>query len=163
MKSPRVLYWFRTDLRLHDSPALQAALDLQPECLWPIWCWDPHYVYRARVGPNRWRFLLDCMQDVSESLTKLNPKSKLFVLREAPQTLLPKLFKAWGVTHLVFEKDTDGYARQRDQEIMRLAGACGVQVVTRYGRTLWDPDRVVAGNGGKPTMTIMQLQKVCFV
>ena len=53
----RVIYWFRTDLRLHDSPALHAALDLKPECLYPIWCWDPHYVYRARVGPNRWQFL----------------------------------------------------------------------------------------------------------
>lgn len=55
---PRVIYWFRTDLRLHDSPALKAALDLQPEFFYPIWTWDPHYVYRARVGPNRWQFLL---------------------------------------------------------------------------------------------------------
>ena len=54
---PRVIYWFRTDLRLHDSPALKAALDLKPECLYPVWCWDPHYVYRARVGPNRWQYL----------------------------------------------------------------------------------------------------------
>jgi cryptochrome len=54
---PRVIYWFRTDLRLHDSPALKAALDLGPECLYPIWTWDPHYVYRARVGPNRWKYL----------------------------------------------------------------------------------------------------------
>ena len=57
MAKPRVIYWFRTDLRLHDSPALKAALDLDPECLWPIWTWDPHYVYRARVGPNRWQYL----------------------------------------------------------------------------------------------------------
>lgn len=34
---PRVIYWFRTDLRLHDSPALAAALDLQPAVLVPIW------------------------------------------------------------------------------------------------------------------------------
>ena len=54
---PRVIYWFRTDLRLHDSPALKAALDLKPEYLYPVWCWDPHYVYRARVGPNRWQYL----------------------------------------------------------------------------------------------------------
>ena len=54
---PRVLYWFRTDLRLHDSPGLKAAIDLNPECLYPIWTWDPHYVYHARVGPNRWQFL----------------------------------------------------------------------------------------------------------
>jgi len=56
---PRVIYWFRTDLRLHDSPALKAALGLDPEVLYPIWTWDPHYVYRARVGPNRWQFLYD--------------------------------------------------------------------------------------------------------
>jgi hypothetical protein len=57
MGKPRVIYWFRTDLRLHDSPALKAALDLSPEAFWPIWTWDPHYVYHARVGVNRWQFL----------------------------------------------------------------------------------------------------------
>ena len=60
---PRVIYWFRTDLRLHDSPALKAALDLNPEVLYPIWTWDPHYVYRARVGPNRWQFLYVARKD----------------------------------------------------------------------------------------------------
>lgn len=155
---PRVIYWFRTDLRLHDSPALAAALELKPECLWPIWCWDPHYVYRARVGPNRWQYLLDCQQDVSNHITKLNPKSKLYVLREAPQTLLPKLFRAWKVTHLVFEKDTDAYARSRDEEVMEKAKEAGVQVIVKYGKTLWDPDAIVEANNDKPTMSISQLQ-----
>jgi deoxyribodipyrimidine photolyase len=27
----RILYWFRTDLRTHDSPALQAALNLEQD------------------------------------------------------------------------------------------------------------------------------------
>ena len=154
----RVLYWFRTDLRLHDSPALTAALDLQPTAFYPVWCWDPHYVYRARVGPNRWQFLLDCQNDLSASITKLNKKSKLFVLREAPQTLLPKLFKAWNITHLAFEKDVDGYGRDRDGKIIEEAKKAGVEVVIRSGRTLWDSDQVVEHNNGKPTMSITQLQ-----
>ncbi|KAG6059246.1 hypothetical protein E4U17_006620 [Claviceps sp. LM77 group G4] len=157
MTKPRVIYWFRTDLRLHDSPALKAALDLQPAVLWPIFTWDPHYVYRARGGVNRWQFLLDCQNDLSESITKLNPKSKLFVLREGPQTLLPKLFKAWKVTHLVFEKDTDSYARERDEAISKAAKEAGVEVVVRSGRTLWDCDQVVAKHGGKPTMSMTAL------
>ncbi|TQN64620.1 Cryptochrome-1 [Colletotrichum shisoi] len=155
---PRVIYWFRTDLRLHDSPALAAALALEPAVLWPIFTWDPHYVYRARGGLNRWQFLLDCQNDLSESISKLNPKSKLFVLREGPQTLFPKLFKAWGVTHLVFEKDTDAYARERDEVVMRAAEAAGVEVIVRSGRTLWDSDAVVEKHGGKPTMSMSQLQ-----
>ncbi|KAK7429993.1 hypothetical protein QQZ08_003382 [Neonectria magnoliae] len=158
MTKPRVIYWFRTDLRLHDSPALQAALDLDPGVFWPIFTWDPHYVYRARGGLNRWQFLLDCQNDLSESITKLNPKSKLFVLREAPQTLFPNLFKFWKATHLVFEKDTDAYARERDSIVVQAAKDAGVEVIIRSGRTLWDSDQVVAKHGGKPTMSISQLQ-----
>ncbi|KAI2612418.1 Cryptochrome/photolyase FAD-binding domain-containing protein [Hypoxylon fragiforme] len=158
MGKPRVVYWFRTDLRLHDSPALRAALDLDPATLWPIFTWDPHYVYRAKGGVNRWQYLLDCQADLSASIQKLNSKSKLFILREAPQTLFPKLFKAWNVTHLVFERDTDAYARSRDKAVTTLAENAGVKVITRYGRTLWDSDEVVAYHGGNPTMSITQLQ-----
>lgn len=158
MSKPRVIYWFRTDLRLHDSPALKAALDLKPDCLYPIWTWDPHYVYRARVGPNRWQYLLDCQKDLSKSITKVNPQSKLFVIREAPQTLFPKLFKAWQITHLVFEKDTDAYGRERDEQVMELAKTAGVEVVVKTGRTLYDPDELVRQNHGKPTMSINQVQ-----
>lgn len=158
MVKPRVIYWFRTDLRLHDSPALAAALDLKPECLYPIWTWDPHYVYRARVGVNRWQFLIDCQNDVSKNITKLNKKSKLLVLREAPQTLFPKLLKAWKITHLVFEKDTDAYARERDEKIIEIARGMNVQVIIKTGRTLYDPDDLVKQHGGKPTMSITQVQ-----
>jgi cryptochrome len=101
---------------------------------------------------------LDCQHDLSNSIQKLNPKSKLFVLREAPQTLFPKLFSAWKVTHLIFEKDTDSYARERDKVVIDAAKTAGVEVVSRYGRTLWDSDEIVAKNGGKPTMSITQLQ-----
>ena len=105
---------------------------------------------------------LDCQSDVSASITKLNPKSKLHVIREAPQTLLPKLFKAWKVTHLVFEKDTDAYARERDKVVQKLAQDAGVEVVVRVGRTLYDPDELVSANGGRPTMSISQVQKVIY-
>lgn len=115
---------------------------------------DPRKTLPARARTKR----LDCQNDLSASITKLNSKSKLFVLREAPQTLLPRLFRAWRVTHLVFEKDTDAYARDRDADVVRSARAAGVEVVIRPGRTLWDSDDVVRANGGKPTMSTTQLQ-----
>jgi len=105
---------------------------------------------------------LDCQSNLSTSITKLNPKSKLFVIREAPQTLLPKLFKAWRVTHLVFEKDTDAYARDRDDEVRILAKEAGVEIIVKTGRTLYDPDELVKENGGRPTMSISQVEKVIF-
>ena len=103
---------------------------------------------------------LDCQSNLSSSITRLNPKSKLFVVREAPQTVLIKLFKAWNISHLVFEKDTDAYARDRDVKVMKMANEAGVQVIVKTGRTLYDPDELVKANGGKPTMSITQVQNV---
>ena len=103
---------------------------------------------------------LDCQSDLSASITKLNPRSRLFLIREAPQTLFPKLFRAWSISHLVFEKDTDAYGRDRDAQVMRIAKDAGVEVIVRVGRTLYDPDRLVQENGGKPTMSIAQVTRV---
>jgi cryptochrome len=158
-KATVVLYWHRTDLRLHDSPALQAALSLNPTTFIPLWTWDPHYVYKSRVGPNRWSHLLQSQTDLSNSYKALNPHQKLWVVREAPQTVLPKLWARWGVTHLVFEKDCDAYARARDEVVVRLAEEAGVEVIVRSGRTLFDVDEIVAKNGGKATMSMAQIEK----
>lgn len=62
----------------------------------------------------------------------------------------------------MFEKDTDAYARDRDGEVVELAKQAGVEVVVRMGRTLYDPDDLVKANGGKPTMSITQVQHVRF-
>ncbi|KAF7596870.1 hypothetical protein BBP40_011915 [Aspergillus hancockii] len=156
---PVALYWHRTDLRLHDSPGLHAALALKPAVFIPIWTWDPHYVYRARVGPNRWKLLLESQSDLSDSYHKLNPKQTHWVVREEPQTLLPKLWKQWEVTHLVFEKDTDAYARDRDTAVTRLAEKDGVESNCQAGRNLFDPDQIVRRNDGKPTMNMSQVRK----
>ena len=74
--------------------------------------------------------------------------------------MLPKLFKAWKISHLVFEKDTDAYARERDEKVIKLAKDAGVQIVIKTGRTLYDPDDLVKANGGKPTMSITQVEHV---
>lgn len=74
--------------------------------------------------------------------------------------MLEKLFRAWKISHLVFEKDTDAYARDRDEKIIEMAREVGVKVITRVGRTLYDPDELVKANGGKPTMSITQVQNV---
>lgn len=59
---------------------------------------------------------------------------------------------------MVFEKDTDAYARDRDSEIKRAAEEAGVEVIIKSGRTLWDSDELVNKNHEKPTMSISQVQ-----
>ena len=74
--------------------------------------------------------------------------------------MLVKLFKAWKISHLVFEKDTDAYARDRDDDVIRQAKDAGVEVIVKMGRTLYDIDELVKANGGKPTMSISQVEHV---
>lgn len=159
-KSARVLYWFRTDLRLHDSPALHAALDLKPAALFPVWCWDPNYVYKHRVGINRFRFLLESMNVLSENITSTQSNSQLLVVRGEPTELLPELWKRWNITHLVIEKDPSAYGRRRDTLILEAAKKNNVEVVAVQGHHLYDPEEVVKRNKGKPTMAINTLQKI---
>ncbi|KAJ3114416.1 hypothetical protein HK100_001667 [Physocladia obscura] len=156
----RVMFWFRTDLRLHDSPALQAALSLNPSALFPVWCWDPNYVYKHRVGINRFRFLLESMQTLSDRITEIEPNSQLLVVRGEPTYLLPLLWSRWRITHLVFEKDTSAYGRRRDAAILAAAKTASVIVVAVQGHHLYDPEEVTRRNKGKPTMTISSLQKI---
>ena len=35
-----------------------------------------------------------------------------------------------------------------------------MEVIVKMGRTLYDPDELVKANGGKPTMSITQVQRV---
>jgi len=97
------------------------------------------------------------MRDVSESLTALNPKQKIHVVRRAPGKVMAELLRRWKVDVLVFERDTDAYARVRDEEVVVIAEGLGVKVVSVSGRTLFDSDEVVKANGGKPTMSMNQL------
>lgn len=161
MAGARVVWWIRTDLRLHDNLALSAALDLKPDVLYPIWTWDPHYVYHSRVSPNRWRFLLDCQTDLSESIReKTDGKNGLLVLRGNPETCLHQALESWKITHLVFEKDTDTYGMKRDKRVIAMAESLGVKVITKLGRTLYDPEKLTSLNHGKSIYNISAVQKL---
>lgn len=66
------IHWFRKGLRLHDNPALMAALRDCKE-LYPVFILDPH-LYNTRVGLNYWRFLIGALKDLDCSLRKLNSR-----------------------------------------------------------------------------------------
>lgn len=123
------------------------------------------------------------MQNLSDSLTNLNPRQKLLVLRGGPVEVLPLVWKEWGITHLVFEKvcpvfflvsviylifgsnrkDTAAYARQRDAQILDLikTQAPHIKVIVKHGHNLYDPELVVSkGNAGKAITTLNGWKKV---
>ncbi|KAL7412452.1 DNA photolyase [Mrakia frigida] len=159
-RRPKVVHWFRTDLRVHDSPSLAKALELDPETLTCVWTWDPAYVYSHRVGHLRWSFLLESMQVLSDQLTKINKDQRLVVLKGEPTKVWDWVFKEWeGVTHLVYEVDTSAYALQRDKQVLLLAKSLGITVVPVLGHTLYDVPSIIKKNNNAPTTTVAQWGK----
>ncbi|XP_062617610.1 cryptochrome-1-like [Saccostrea cucullata] len=151
------IHWFRKGLRLHDNPALLAAIKIA-EDVKPVFILDPWFPKNANVGINRWRFLLQTLQNLDDNLKKIN--SRLYVVRGKPAEVFPQLFKDWGVSHLTFEEDTEPYAVKRDAEITKLAEQHKVKVTSCVSHTLYDTQRTISKNGGKAPLTYQRLQTV---
>lgn len=165
----RAIVWFRHDLRLHDNLAMHAAIRaVQAEAaamgqgsddamaILPIYI--IHRPVRKRCGAVRFQFLLECLQDLRESLTRA--RSQLLVMRGDAAEVLQVLLPSWGITDLFFEESVMPYAIARDGSIRNLAAHFGVNVHSFRGATLYDSRAIIAKNGGQVPMRFEDLLKL---
>uniref|UniRef100_A0A4W3KCE6 Cryptochrome circadian regulator 2 n=1 Tax=Callorhinchus milii TaxID=7868 RepID=A0A4W3KCE6_CALMI len=151
------VHWFRKGLRLHDNPALQAAVS-GADTVRSVYILDPWFAGSSNVRINKWRFLLQCLEDLDISLRKL--KSRLFVVRGQPTDVFPRLFKEWNVTRLTFEYDSEPFGKERDVAIVNLARKAGVETIVHTSHTLYDVNRIIEANGNKPPLTYKRFQAI---
>ncbi|XP_076857223.1 cryptochrome circadian regulator 3b [Brachyhypopomus gauderio] len=149
------IHWFRKGLRLHDNPALLEAAR-GADTLRCVYFLDPWFAGSSALGVNRWRFLLQCLEDLDFRLRKLN--SRLFVIRGQPANIFPRLFKEWRTNRLTFECDSEPYGKERDAIIRKQACEAGVEVVVKVSHTLYDLDRILQLNRGQPPLTYKLFQ-----
>ncbi|WP_407541812.1 deoxyribodipyrimidine photo-lyase (plasmid) [Deinococcus radiomollis] len=142
---PASLLWFRKGLRLHDNPALHAALE-GAVALYPVFVLDPTLLGPARVGVNRTAFLLESLRALDAGLKERG--SRLIVLRGEPLAELERVMMQWRIGRLVFEADTEPYARVRDAGAAELARRLGAELKTPGGHTLYDPGVLAEAAGG---------------
>uniref|UniRef100_A0A8C7X9I5 Cryptochrome-1 n=1 Tax=Oryzias sinensis TaxID=183150 RepID=A0A8C7X9I5_9TELE len=149
------IHWFRKGLRLHDNPSLKESL-LGADTVRCVYILDPWFAGSSNVGINRWRFLLQSLEDLDASLRKLN--SRLFVIRGQPTDVFPRLFKEWKIARLSYEYDSEPFGKERDAAIKKLASEAGVEVTVRVSHTLYDLDRIIELNGGQSPLTYKRFQ-----
>ncbi|KAK5876616.1 hypothetical protein CesoFtcFv8_025951 [Champsocephalus esox] len=149
------IHWFRKGLRLHDNPSLKDSL-LGADTVRCVYILDPWFAGSSNVGINRWRFLLQSLEDLDSSLRKLN--SRLFVIRGQPTDVFPRLFKEWNISRLSFEYDSEPFGKERDAAIKKLACEAGVEVTVRISHTLYDLDKIIELNGGQSPLTYKRFQ-----
>lgn len=114
MSDAPVIMWFRSDLRLTDNTAFNAALRSGARVI-PLFVLDPAILYGQRTGAPRVAFLLKALAALDESLQKYG--SMLIVLQGNPVVEIPGFIAHTGATALYLNRDTSPYALRRDEAV----------------------------------------------
>jgi len=137
------LVWFRADLRLHDHAALQAATKAcrSVAC---VFCFDPRE-YEAsqspgcdRNGPYRTTFLLQCVQDLRETMRKRG--GELHVRIGKPEQVLPEMARKLGAKKVYTHGEATVEDMRVEQAVKKALGNAGVKLETHWASTLYHID-----------------------
>jgi deoxyribodipyrimidine photo-lyase len=113
-----VVVLFSRDLRVHDHPALAAAVR-EADRVVPLFVFDDAILGRGFARPNRLRFLLDSLADLDASLTDLG--GRLFLRRGDVVAETLAVVAEAGAEAVFTSHDVSGFAARRRQ---RLGAAC---------------------------------------
>jgi deoxyribodipyrimidine photo-lyase len=136
---------FTRDLRLHDNPALDAAVTRAAEVL-PFFVLDDRLVTGPRAAPGRVRFLVEALADLRSSLRGRG--GDLVIRRGDPVTEVIRLAGEAGADGVFCADDVSGYAAGVRR---RLAAACRgarLELALCPGVTVVPPGELRPSGGG---------------
>jgi deoxyribodipyrimidine photo-lyase len=139
------LVWFRRDLRLHDHPALRAAVAASERVV-PMFCFDPRLLEGSHASGPRTQFMLECLAALDAGLRDRG--SGLVVRHGHPERELLALTRELDVRTVHLSADVGGFARGRDGRIVRALREAGIEAVLHPGTFAVDNlDQVRTGAG----------------
>ena len=106
-KPSTIIVWYRADLRVHDHPALAAAVR-DADAVVPVFIFDDTLLNGKFASANRNRFLLECLSDLRQSLKQrsgdlvvrrgkvLSPQARAFVELIQPDLFAPRQYDDTG-------------------------------------------------------------------
>ncbi len=142
--SELTLVWLRSDLRLHDNPALLAAS--QRGTVIPVFIWSPEEEDPWSPGAaSRW-WLHHSLDALSSSLEARGSK---LVLRGGPSIeSLRALLEDSGATAVYWSHRYEPAVRARDAEVARALAADGIETASFNASLLHEPWEVETRAGG---------------
>jgi len=141
------LLWLRRDLRLHDHPALRAALE-QSDGLIVVFCFDQRLLSGPHASGPRTQFLLECLADLDRSLRERD--GRLVVRRGPPERELPALARACGARSVHFSADAGPFARERESRVSEALARSGIETQSHPGLFVVDDLESIRTGAGRP-------------
>jgi deoxyribodipyrimidine photo-lyase len=141
------IVWFRRDLRVHDQPALRAALD-SDECVVPIFCFDDRLLHGRHASGSRTQFLIDCVRELDTALRERG--SGLVIRHGPPERELAELAAQLEAERLHFTGDVSPFARKRGERTRKALARVGVELHAHPGLNVVDDIAGVRTQAGEP-------------
>jgi len=142
---PTAIVLFTRDLRVHDHPALTAAV-AEGGAVLALFVLDERILGSRYAAPNRLSNLVDALADLRSSLRERG--GELVIRRGDPIDELRTLVTAVGAGSIHLSRDVSSFAVAREGALGRLGRELGVAVTVHPGVTLVEPDGLLASGGG---------------
>jgi deoxyribodipyrimidine photo-lyase len=138
------LLWLTRDLRLHDHPALRAAVDAGGGVI-PVFCLDDRLLSGRHASAARTQFMLECLEELDERL------GRMLVFRWGwPERELPALAHEVDATEVHFSADSGPFARRRIERVTHALREADVESHAHPGLHAVDDLDVIRTGQGKP-------------
>ncbi|MCJ7712310.1 MAG: DNA photolyase family protein, partial [Chloroflexi bacterium] len=136
--------WFRRDLRVHDHPALAAAVEAADRVV-PVFVLDDALLRGRWPAANRLWFMRESVAALSRELAVRG--AALRVLRGRPADILPALARETAAGGVYLTRDATPYGRRRDREVGARLSEAGVALHAKRGLYVHEPDEVLTRDG----------------
>ncbi|WP_438483441.1 cryptochrome/photolyase family protein [Oleiharenicola lentus] len=139
------IVWFRQDLRLHDNPALTAALKSGGAVI-PVYIFDEQGEGDWRIGgASKW-WLHHSLSRLDESLRERG--SRLILAKGRSADVLAAVIKNNGVTSVFWNRRYEPAVIERDKQLKTSLLASGIETKSFDAALLFEPHTVKNKSGG---------------
>lgn len=140
-KAPRVIHWFRRDLRITDNTSLNAAIEGSEEVI-PCYILSQWKQRHAWTGPKRQKFLCDCLGSLHGNLEHLG--GTLVIRRGQPVRELLRLAAETGAEAIYANRDIDPFGKKIEGQLTKDSP---IPVYLFDDHVLHPPEEVLKGDG----------------
>lgn len=141
------IVWFRRDLRVHDHPALRAALARHDRVV-PVFCLDDRLLRGRNASGARAQFLLESLADLDRQLAARG--GGLVVRRGPPEAVLPALVRETGAAEVHVTADGSPCDQRRASRAGEALAAAGAVVHAHPGQHAADDAAAILTQAGRP-------------
>lgn len=145
------IYWITRDMRLHDNPALLAAIENSAHVL-PVHVFDPETDSPDELSYHSMRFRLESLCDMDASLRILG--SRICCLHGSPDQVIPSLVEEVNAKRVVMTECSEApYLAVVAGVNKCLSAKFGIEIEQVMGHTLWPLKELLRLNGGVAPLT----------